>query len=313
MHNRYVDTICRTCGATKKRRYSMLKSWGGNCQSCAGKEAQLTQDRSTYRPRGMALQPHNTTTVKCKRCGFEFQQRDDYLARWQGHCRHCCNQLKRRYAVDKDAFKVLTPQTAYVLGFILADGCIDQSLQRLSIQIIDRELLVAIRDILGSTAPIRKAPYNPLETRPCFVLNIHSVDVVANLLALGITPKKSLTCTLPPISDKLFFHFLRGYFDGDGCIVVRKHFVGATMSMASGSPVLLEQISNRLSQLLGIKYASVKLSHGNCYTLTYQAVGAMTVADAMYNNANGLFLQRKHIRFVEARQRRAASPRLLAG
>lgn len=49
--------------------------------------------------------------------------------------------------------------------------------------------------------------------------NKHMVDVLTNY---GCIPKKSLTLTFPDknvFKDKsLIRHFIRGYFDGDGCI-----------------------------------------------------------------------------------------------
>jgi hypothetical protein len=53
----------------------------------------------------------------------------------------------------------------------------------------------------------------------CF--NINSKKVVSDIMKLGCGPCKSLTLEFPSydiIPQKLFHHFIRGYFDGDGCI-----------------------------------------------------------------------------------------------
>ena len=43
--------------------------------------------------------------------------------------------------------------------------------------------------------------------------------MVNDLINLGCIPNKSLTLTFPDfINDELLPHFIRGYFDGDGCI-----------------------------------------------------------------------------------------------
>eukprot|EP01083_Nonionella_stella_P269665 912656_1 len=52
-------------------------------------------------------------------------------------------------------------------------------------------------------------------------INDHSM--ARDLIALGCTPRKSLTLKWPAnMPDKFASHFVRGYFDGDGCIHYRK-------------------------------------------------------------------------------------------
>ena len=43
--------------------------------------------------------------------------------------------------------------------------------------------------------------------------------IFKDLIKLGVTPRKSLTLKFPTfLNEDLMRHFIRGYFDGDGCI-----------------------------------------------------------------------------------------------
>lgn len=52
-------------------------------------------------------------------------------------------------------------------------------------------------------------------------VRVYSKDLVEDLISNNVVPSKSYSNTFPVIEDeKLFFHFLRGYIDGDGCYSV---------------------------------------------------------------------------------------------
>ena len=127
----------------------------------------------------------------------------------------------RKYTLNENYFKVLdTPEKAYVLGFIYADGCIshNQDSYRISItQIAERkDILYKIKKELESTSEITLVKDVKNET---YHLNFYSRTLGEDLIKLGCTPNKSLTIQFPNfIPDHLMHHFIRGIFDGDGCI-----------------------------------------------------------------------------------------------
>lgn len=51
------------------------------------------------------------------------------------------------------------------------------------------------------------------------IVNKHLWNTLNNL---GCTPQKSLTLKFPNIGSELFISFIRGYFDGDGCLTYYK-------------------------------------------------------------------------------------------
>lgn len=117
-----------------------------------------------------------------------------------------------------------SPQKAYILGFIAADGYIVQSNPSsitLGIQINkpDIEVLEFIKQEIGFEKDIT-FPNDSM----CRI-TLSNKELVQDLFNLGITQRKSKTLTniLPKIPKHFHKDFISGYLDGDGCIVVNKN------------------------------------------------------------------------------------------
>lgn len=215
-----------------------------------------------------------------------------------------------RYRVDSSVFNMLGPSTAYALGFILADGCINA--RSLQIDSADEEILRKLRGLLGATHPI--ATYrSPRSDKPCFRLSIRDDRIVEKLAALGVTPRKSLTARIPDVPDALFFHFIRGYFDGNGN--AHLHSSGSlTVTIVSGSAELLQAMAARIVALDGPPGRPVVLaSNRRGWLLKYHGPRALHLSNLMYADAVDLCLPRKRDVFERYRARiearTARSPR----
>src|SRR3989344_5923597 len=117
-------------------------------------------------------------------------------------------------------FRIWSSEMAYVLGFFVADGNMIRNKRGayfISIEITDKDILEKMKKAIGSThkISIRK---NQFPEKDSYRLQIGSKAMFNDLLKLGITPNKSKTIDLPEIPKNYFSDFLRGYFDGDGCI-----------------------------------------------------------------------------------------------
>ncbi len=210
-----------------------------------------------------------------------------------------------RFRVRSDAFTLLCPETAYVLGFILADGCLYKN--TVSIVNTEREIMERIRDALGSDHPLGEC-WSGQPPRRVYRLLLFDPQVCADLRLRGLTPKKSLTATMPDVPDALFFHFLRGYFDGDGSAYMRPGHQ-LDISWGSASRVLLEQIAHRLPLLSALAARPIRqASPGqHFWRLTYHGRAALQLADLMYADSGDLSIARKRAiveRFRAYRQSR---------
>ena len=113
--------------------------------------------------------------------------------------------------------KIDDEESAYWLGFIYADGCISND-GRFSVGLQHQDYwhLSKLRDYLMLDTPIY---YN--KNTKSFKLSTRNKTLVNNLMKLGVIPNKSLILTFPhSIDNNLIRHFIRGYFDGDGCISI---------------------------------------------------------------------------------------------
>ncbi|MFH1190696.1 MAG: hypothetical protein V1670_00660 [Candidatus Omnitrophota bacterium] len=120
---------------------------------------------------------------------------------------------------------------AYVLGFIAADGSLENTPymrgKYISICSNDIEILRKIKVVLDSEHTI--VTIKPKEfvlrgktyiSKEKYMLRIGSHEIYNDLFNLGITPRKSNTINFPKIPNKVMAHFLRGYLVGDGCISI---------------------------------------------------------------------------------------------
>ena len=125
---------------------------------------------------------------------------------------------QRKYSLDEQFFcNIDTEEKAYWLGFLCADGnvarCKHRDVHQVSISSAakDKEHLEKFKDALKYDRKI-------LQTSTYCRVSVDSVIIHDCLIKKGITPNKSLTLEMPKdVPEELYNHFVRGYFDGNGC------------------------------------------------------------------------------------------------
>jgi hypothetical protein len=131
-----------------------------------------------------------------------------------------------KYKVDETFFEKWSECMAYVLGYIYADGNLIYSPNMrgkyVSIISVDEDSILRIKKWLNSEHTIKRTRSHFVGSKICYVLRIGSHKIYNDLTNYGLRPNKSLTVKLPNIPNKYFGHFIRGYFDGDGCIYLEK-------------------------------------------------------------------------------------------
>lgn len=141
-------------------------------------------------------------------------------------------------------------EKAYWLGFIYADGCLssrDNGFE-LSLSIKDIKHLEKFNSFMEhekDNVRIGTSKYNGKELKRCRwgVTNKHLWETLNNL---GCTPRKSKTLKFPDIYlGKFTKDFIRGYFDGDGCITYKKDTV-ESQSTIVGTECFLKKVQEIL-------------------------------------------------------------------
>ena len=199
---------------------------------------------------------------------------------------------------------------AYVLGFIYADGTlIDDKISRgryLAITSVDEDIILRIKSWLGSQHKIGKEPPIWSGGKDRFRIRIGNAVLYKALEKIGLYPNKSLTIIMPAMPEPFFKDFLRGYFDGDGCVHFerakgkKKKMIIKRLSVifTSGSRIFLEQIGSLLEARLGIKghiYQSQR-----AFQLRFFTADSIQIFKFMYYDvASDGFFMRKYVIFEE--------------
>lgn len=212
---------------------------------------------------------------------------------------------------NKDFFKTWSSDMAYVLGFIMADGYVFTNPRGscyTGFVSDDLEIIEKIRLVLHSNHFIgtRNHPSNP-KWKPTHVLQIGSKDLFQDLKKFGVVPNKSLILKFPAnIPDAFVGHFVRGYFDGDGCVYFRKHLRKDrnkmswvfTVRFTSGSKQFLEGLHEILKKYTNGGFIQIK---NRGYDLVFSHRDGFALFDLMYKDIeSNLFLERKYNIFQKA-------------
>lgn len=188
------------------------------------------------------------------------------------------SRLHTHYQVRPQTFDVLDTDSAYLLGFILADGSISRDRLKISNNRLD--VILFARQVLGSDHAI--SPARELRSR-CFDLLIHNRELVNGLRRWAIVENKSLVGRWPPnVPDELFGDLLRGYFDGDGHSNYHYHR-GLRVKFTSGSPALLEDLAIQLHRRgLPLRHIEHDKGRPNANRLWYYGSAALALEKIMY-------------------------------
>lgn len=139
------------------------------------------------------------------------------------------NHTNRKYNGDYRKFqKIDSPEKAYWLGFIAADGCNYQREANASVIINisaeDKSHLEKFKKFMNTNAEIIDHIQNSGFSNNTLMskITLNSKDLSNDLADKGIVPKKSLILEPPKIEEKYYLPYILGYFDGDGSIFTTK-------------------------------------------------------------------------------------------
>lgn len=129
---------------------------------------------------------------------------------------------KRIYNFNQNFLSELnSPEKAYFLGLLYSDGCVYKNKDWESYNImfgqseINKDIVYKINNLLDSDYPVTTTLKG---SKLFYRIDLKSKQMFEDLQRLGVEPNKSLTCTFPDINEDLIPHFIRGLFDGDGCV-----------------------------------------------------------------------------------------------
>lgn len=197
--------------------------------------------------------------------------------------------------------KIDNEEKAYWLGFLYADGsityrdsyptryCLELGLKKDDVLHIDK-----FKSFMKSQRPINFR----LNTNS-YKIMILSKKLCVDLIKLGCYPKKSLTLKFPTeqnVPNFLIRHFLRGYFDGDGCIQINyKNQLFKNCSIL-GTKEFLESMLVILNLEKKVILKKDKRHLNNTYYIQFNLETSYYFLNLLYYN-NNISLQRKQDKY----------------
>ena len=141
-------------------------------------------------------------------------------------------------------------------------------------------------------------------------IRIFSLTMYNSLLNKGFTNNKSYDCRMPNIREDLVKHYIRGYFDGDGCFTfTNKSF---HINFITASKTLNDDICKTLNSK---NFDCVEGSYASDFNTTmykidiYHQRDKINFLDWIYRDAN-VYLDRKYKKYLKVKKHYIATQSL---
>jgi hypothetical protein len=193
---------------------------------------------------------------------------------------------KRGFNLNETVFDEITEESAYWIGFLMADGNVSKNTVCINLKASDVNHLEKFRSFVGGNQKISIAK-DPRIVRYAF----SSVKIAKKLSDLGVIPAKSLSASPHPllISNP---HFWRGMVDGDGSIYADRKTIAlcGTKAMCDGflsfaKTYINTKATTNLAKKTGTLY-HIRIGVGN--------KNKLPLLEAMYGDAS-IYLDRKYL------------------
>src|SRR3990167_8684031 len=189
-----------------------------------------------------------------------------------------------------------SPDLAYAIGLLAADGCLSPPGHLIDLTSKDREQLENFRRCVGVDLKITKKYSGG---REYLRIQFNNTLFYNFLISVGLTPAKSKTIGRLAIPEKYFFHFLRGVFDGDGSTYSYwdprwKSSFMFYLCFASASKVFVDWLQETIERNLSVRGHITSAKKKNFYyQLKYAKRDSLIILRRMYRDApKGTYLSR---------------------
>jgi hypothetical protein len=211
-----------------------------------------------------------------------------------------------RYKFNDRYFEnINTPNKAYFLGLLYADGSINTKKNSCKITLTEKDsyILESLRKEVETKKPLAYGKSKPIKNtkyigKAYYSLELNSEKLINDLEGKGITANKSQILKFPteeqvPL-DKLS-HFIRGYIDGDECIYASQNRI---MINIVSSEWFLKDLSIFLSKELNINANHKKDKRSNSWYMFITRISeVLRFCEYIYSDDNCIKLLRKYEKF----------------
>lgn len=209
----------------------------------------------------------------------------------------------RKYGYNENYFsKIDSPNKAYVLGFILGDGCVCDEGKRkrwkIDLAQSDSQILYDIANELNVKELVRVRKPNNDNEQAKVSLTINCTEMCNDLIRLGVIPKKTKREKwISLANNELQWAFIRGYFDADGHVSVVKYRKRVQLSPRFKVTSTYEFLSSLLTYLknnnIALNVHSIYKKKG-CYELSIAKKSDLLAIYRLLYKHGDLYLKRKY-------------------
>lgn len=213
----------------------------------------------------------------------------------------------KKVFTNENFFNKWSHELAYFLGWMASDGNISGRTFRITSTDIEHLKKLFSLFSYGWNVSMRK--WNDTTEKnnsPAGTIAIARKDIVDKMINFGITPNKSLTIKMPNVPTQYLRDFVRGVFEGDGCLTIKTKMrkkstiYSPSIVFASGSREFLEGLGEAIERQTGLKiYVSV--DKRGTWRLDYSSTIATEIFfHYMYDGVpQNIILDRKYNKFLE--------------
>ena len=236
------------------------------------------------------LLPNNTITHICKELGINHSQYSKIMGL-------DINNKVISNSIDSSIVSLENPTFCYLLGLFISDGHIDND--KIYICQSDIAFLKKLQSLIGHTGNLNKATN---AENPCYKLTLTDAALRNFLESYNIDSNKKLTAPYIDCGNHTK-HFIRGLFDGDGCLsytYTSGSFRMKNFNITSGSKEVIEGVAKFLDSY-NISYTIVEAESKNIYyginVGTFDDI--VKLMHILYDDSGEAKLDKKYIKFVK--------------
>jgi hypothetical protein len=168
---------------------------------------------------------------------------------------------------------VSSPATAYWLGFLYADGNIRLKpywAVTINLASKDKQHLLDLQATIGGRVTDLTASTDHMlnghvvKGGPRVRWVVYSRSMVLDLLKLGVAPSKSRHPVMPQVPKEFLRDFLRGLFDGDGCVYLGEDGRSPLVAFC-GHPDVVAWVVQCIEACVGVKAGTIRHRNNTAY------------------------------------------------
>ena len=213
------------------------------------------------------------------------------------------NETSRKNELINFKGDIISNNDAYLLGLIYSDGNLSRNCIEICLVEDDKQILEDVSKyvydyIKLSYRKSKKFIKNKKEyiSKGQFRFNITSISVANKLRFIGLCENKSLKIRLPKKKEEYYSHFIRGLFDGDGCIFISKRYKNTNRVTIVSNPEFCIDLQSKIKEFLNITVCIYKKTK-NVNTLSISGNNQIEkFMDWLYKDSD-LKLNRKYFKY----------------